>query len=134
MRIAYLTTDEVNEGRALEWARRHVITLCPLAPKDGPPDGSFDAVLCDWDYWPGREETLKELLAGPATRPVALHSYNVGPEQAKALRRRGVAVHRHLKAALLGSLRQAVLAARVAAACGLRRGDVPPAEGVDGAA
>jgi hypothetical protein len=134
MRIAYLTTDAVNEDRALEMAQRHGITLCPLAPGDGPPDGSFDAVLCDWDYWPAREEVLEELLAGPAARPVALHSYNVGPDQAAALRRRGVAVHRHLRAAVLGSLRQAVLAARVAAACGLRRGDVPAAGGVNGAA
>src|SRR5262249_45660612 len=97
MRIAYLTTDEVNENQALELARRHGINLCPLTPKDGPPDGSFAAVLCDWDSWPAREATLDALLAGPATRPVALHGYNVGPDQAKALRRRGVAVHRHLK-------------------------------------
>jgi hypothetical protein len=133
MRLAYLTTDEVNEDLALEWARRHDITLCPLAPKDGPPDGLFAAVLCDWDSWPAREETLEALLAGPTTRPVALHGYNVGPDQAKALRRRGVAVHRRLRAAVLGSLRQAVLAARVAAACGRDRGDVPGAGGADGA-
>lgn len=125
MRIAYLTTDEVNQDLALSMTEAYGITLCPLSPREAPPDGLFVAVLYDWDYWPAdrREQVLVELLTDRPRCPVALHSYNVDPDQAEALRRRGVAVHRRLRTQVFGSLRRAVLAARVAAACGRNGND-----------
>jgi hypothetical protein len=64
MRVAYLTTDEVNEAEARQLAEDHDITLCPLAPRDGPPGNEYDAVLYDWDFWPAdrRREAMAELL------------------------------------------------------------------------
>jgi len=125
MRFAYLTTDEVNQELAQALAEAHRITLCPLAPREAPPDDQFDAVLIDWDYWPAdrRENALLELLASPVSRPVALHGYNVGPEWEEVLSQRGVAVHRTLQGEVFGSLRRAVLAARAAAACGRNQDD-----------
>ena len=79
MRVAYLTTDEVNEELARQMAQECGLTLCPLAPKDDPPDGAYDAVLYDWDSWPaeGRREALAAMLAGPLPHAVALHGYHL---------------------------------------------------------
>ena len=115
MRVAYLTTDEVNLTLAEQMAAACGVTLCPLAPKDTPPDGGFDAVLYDWDYWPA--DLRQRAAASPRTGPpVALHGYNVRRDEAADLRRRGVAVHRRLRPKVFRLLRQDVLAARVAAA------------------
>jgi hypothetical protein len=98
MRLAYLTTDEVNQALAQEMAPRCGVSLCPLAPKDGPPDRGYDAVLCDWDSWPAeRREELLAGLGGLRSGPVAVHSYSLDAAQADALRSRGVAVHRRLE-------------------------------------
>jgi hypothetical protein len=106
MRIAYLTTDEVNEALALEMAQACGVALCPLAPRDGPPDAGYDAVLCDWDFWPPerREELLAE-QAGPPSRPLAVHGYNMDEAEEKSLRSRGVAVHRGLRPEMFRLLR-----------------------------
>jgi hypothetical protein len=91
MRIAYLTTDEVNKDLALRLAAQWDVTVCPLEPRDPPPDGQFDAVLYDWDHWPAdrRPRTLTPASARPMRQPVALHSYGLEQEQARALRRGG---------------------------------------------
>src|SRR5262249_54152930 len=83
MRVAYLTTDEVNEEQARQMAQECGLTLCPLAPKDDPPDGAYDAVLYDWDSWPaeGRREALAAMLAGPLPHAVALHGYHLEDDQ-----------------------------------------------------
>jgi hypothetical protein len=120
MRIAYLSCDEVNTALGEPMARRHGITLDVLLPRGGPPNGEHDAVLYDWDHWPCEEraQAVAELLARPPRRPMALHSYNVEPEQAEALRAIGVVVHSRLSGALFQHLRQAILAARVAGRTG----------------
>ena len=130
MLIAYLTTDEVNQDLARSLAEAHGITVYPVSPREALP-GLCEAVLYDWDYWPAgrREEALGELLAGPAPCPVALHGYNVDPEWAEVLRRRGVAVHRTLRVEVFESLRRAVLAVRDAAGRGRARDDVLAATG-----
>jgi hypothetical protein len=96
MRIAYLTTDEVNLHLAEGMAAACGLTLYPLWPRESPPDGGFDAVLYDWDCLPQpeRQKLLAELLAGPRPRAVALHGYNLEDGQAEALRRHSVAVYR----------------------------------------
>jgi hypothetical protein len=120
MLVAYLSTDEVNPTLAAEMAREQGLTLRHLEPRDGTPGPEFDAVLCDWDFWdgPGRARLLADLADGPARRPVAVHAYHVEPDQAEALRCAGVTLHPRLRAKVFQQLRQAVLAARVAAAVG----------------
>src|SRR6516162_4040798 len=118
MLVAYLSTDEVNPTFAADLARQEGIALRHLEPRDGPPGAEFDAVLCDWDYWhvPGRAGLLADLSGGAAGRPVALHGYHVEPDQVEALRHGGVVLHPRLRAKVFQQLRQAILAASVAAA------------------
>jgi hypothetical protein len=103
MRIAYLTTDEVNRTLAVAYGKRYCLTVVPLEPRDGAPDDSFDGVLYDWDYLP------PELIrygpsAGPLPRHVAVHGYNLTHRVKAALRRHGVAVFRRLDAAIFKML------------------------------
>jgi hypothetical protein len=118
MRIAYLTTDEVNRYLAEGMAAACGLTLCPLAPKDPPPEGEFDAVLYDWDHWPARQrrEVMAELRAGCPPHVVALHGYNLEDTQAEALRRRTVGVYRRLQPRVFRFLRRSVLAVPAAGA------------------
>jgi hypothetical protein len=99
MLIAYLTTDEVNQHLAVNLAEECGETVCLVMPSDPPPDEDFDAVVYDWDYLPAprQQVILAELLAGRPSRPVAVHSYNLEEDCAKALRRQGVAVYRVLE-------------------------------------
>jgi hypothetical protein len=114
MRCAYLTTDEVNTALAGEWALEYGITLFPLAPKEGLTGREYDAVLCDWDFWPAeqRRELLADLVNGPPPCPWAVHGHNVDEDALTVLRRRGVAVHGHLDPEVFPHLRLAVLRAR----------------------
>jgi hypothetical protein len=136
MRIAYLTTDEVNEQLALQMATECGITLCPLAPKDAPPDGEYDAVLYDWDYLPVEEqrEVMAELLSGLLPHAVALHSYNLEDYQVEALRGNNVAVYRRLQPMLFQSIRQGVIAVRTTKAMGHKPEDEHATSHRDGAA
>jgi len=122
MRLAYLTIDEVNEALALEMARACGVHLDPLAPKDPPPDGEYDAVLIDWDHWPleVRDKLLTRLRAGPQGHAVAVHSYHLADDQAEVLRGRGVAVHGRLEPEVLRLLCEAVATAEAAEAPALR--------------
>jgi hypothetical protein len=125
MRMAYLTTDEVNLDLAQTLAERADVCLVPLAPRDALPDGACDAVLCDLDYLPAelREEILAAALAGRPGRPLALHGYNLDGQQTAALRRNGVIVARRLEAGLFSQLRRAVKEVRAAALLTDVRGD-----------
>jgi hypothetical protein len=136
MRIAYLTTDEVNEQLALQMAVECGVTLCPLAPKDAPTDGEYDAVLYDWDYLPieRQREVMTELLSGPVGFAVALHGYNLEDGQVQALRRNTVAVYRLLQPRVFRSLRLAVIARRTANALGHKPEDEHEIGQRDGAA
>jgi hypothetical protein len=114
MRIAYLTTDEVNKDLALRLAAQWHMTVCPLEPRDPPLDGEFDAVLCDWDHWPTdqRPKTLNGASATSVRRPVAVHSYGVEKHQARALRRMGILFFDRLGPRTLLELQRAVNQAR----------------------
>jgi len=99
MRVAYLTTDEVHEQLAFQMAEDYDVTLLPLSPRDVLPRGRLDALLYDWDCLSVRRqcEIAHTLLAGPALCPRAVHSYTLREHQAETLRRREVAVFRHLQ-------------------------------------
>ncbi len=94
MRCAYLTTDEVNYALALELAAACGINLFPSAPKEGLSGREYDAVLCDWDFWPVelREEMLGDLSKGPPPCPLAVHGYNLDEDTTMHLRNQGVDV------------------------------------------
>jgi hypothetical protein len=114
MRIAYLTTDEVNKDLALRLGARWEMTVCPLEPRDPPPDGEFDAVLYDWDHWPADQQpkAVTHARAGALRQPVALHGYCLEQEQARALRRSGVLVFDRLGSRTFLDLQRAVNQAR----------------------
>jgi hypothetical protein len=136
MHIAYLTTDEVNRYLAEAMAAACGLTLCPLAPKDPPPGGEFDAVLYDWDYLPARQqrEVTAELLAGRRPHAVAVHGYNLEDARAEALRRHAVAVYRGLHPRVFRLLRRAALAVRAARALGRSPQGESATRGLGGAA
>jgi hypothetical protein len=116
MRVAYLTTDEVNQSAALLMAQEHGITICPLEPRDGPPGNEYDAVLYDWDSWPAdrRQEAMADLLASPVPHALAVHGYNLDDDAAEQLRRRTIAVYRRLQPRVFRFLRLAVATVRTA--------------------
>jgi hypothetical protein len=113
VRIAYLTTDEVNESTACRMAAACGVTLHPLLPRDAPPNGQFDAVLYDLDSLPpgGRQEVVSELVSNLPSCPVAVHSYNLEDDVVHALHEKHVIVFRRLGHDLLSLLRRAVASA-----------------------
>jgi hypothetical protein len=110
MRIAYISTDEVNQALAGRMAAASGAVLDVLLPQDGAADGRCDAVLHDLDHVPRsrRQEVLAHLLSGSSPCPQGVHSYDVSEEQAADLRRHGVAVSRRLGLELISTLCRAV--------------------------
>src|SRR5262249_13762632 len=100
MRIAYLTTDEVNQQLASRLAAGQEAQLEVIRPRDEPPDGRLDAVIYDLDCLPPplRQQLLTDLAGGGARCPAAVHSYALEDEQIKALLRRGGGVRPPLRA------------------------------------
>ena len=109
MRVAYLTTDEVNEHLAVTMAAACDIQLVPRAPGQAPPDGEFDAVLYDWDYLPPehRQALRERLRVGRGPGRVIVHGYNLGKKEVAAWRQQGIAVFRRLESKVFRALRRA---------------------------
>jgi hypothetical protein len=107
--LAYLSHDEVNLDLARRLADAAGAVLCPLFVRHKESAASFDAVLCDLDCLPAAERagTLKALLAGPVTCPVAVHSHSLERAEVQALRAKGVAVSRRLHEGVVTNLVQA---------------------------
>ena len=114
MRIAYMTTDEVNRASAAQMAGEFGAFICALAPKDSPPDNQFLAVLYDLDdiERQQRAELVAQIVSRASTRPTAVHGYDITDEQAATLRRHGVAVSKRLHAGLIRSLCKAAQPSR----------------------
>jgi len=114
MRLAYLTTDEVNQDLAIHIAADCGTALALFSPRDPPPDGRFDAVLYDWDFWPLhlRREVLEELLTARPPGLVALHGYHIDERHVEALRQNGVAVFHRLERETFQGLEEAAGQAR----------------------
>ncbi len=110
MRIAYMSTDEVNQALVARMAAECGAIVCTVLPKDPSPEGLFDAVLYDMDNLPTDERSaaLERLLRGKPDRPTAVHGYDLTVEQARALNGNGVAAARRLHTGLLRSLLSAV--------------------------
>jgi hypothetical protein len=106
MRIAYVATDELNRTLAAQMAAECGAIICHVRPGELRPDGLFDAVLYHLDDVPRdqRPAFLEGHCLGALDCPTAVHGYGITYEQAKALRRHGVAVAKRLHPALLRSL------------------------------
>src|SRR5205823_6243212 len=76
MRVAYLTTDEVNAALAREFAAGSGLDVCLVPPLDRPTDPEFVGAVYDLDFLPpGRlGGLLVDLGRGPLPYPVAVHS------------------------------------------------------------
>lgn len=98
MRLAYLTIDEVNQALALDFSSELDVTLTILAPKEGPPDRAYDAVLCDWDSLPTevRADFFTMSAWDALPRAVAVHGYSLTAEESIELLNRGVLIYRRL--------------------------------------
>jgi nitrate reductase cytochrome c-type subunit len=114
MRIAYMTNDEVNRALAAQMAGECGAFLCALAPTESPSDDQFHAVLYDLDVLPRlqRAELVAQIVSSPSTRPRAVHGYDITDEQARILRRHGVAVSHRLRAGLIRGLCKAAQPSR----------------------
>ena len=106
MRIAYMSTDEVNQNLAAGMAAKCGAYVCARLPLVPLPDGQFDAVLYDLDDLQKhkRGEFVALILSSPSTRPRAVHGYAITDEEAKVLRHHGVAVGQRLRSGLIRSL------------------------------
>jgi hypothetical protein len=114
MRIAYMTTDEVNQTLAAKMAAECETDLYVRLPLDPPPDGQIDAELYDLDHPQKhrRGDIVALILRSPSTRHIAVHGYDVSDEQVKALRRHGIIVGRRLRFGLIRSLCKAAQPSR----------------------
>jgi hypothetical protein len=102
--VAYVSLDEVNQDLAATVADKYGATLASLA---SPAEmAACDAVVYDLDCLPSadRWHILAALICGPVKGVAAVHSYNLQPMQRRALRRKGVAVHRRLHSGWLSRL------------------------------
>jgi hypothetical protein len=106
MRIAHITTDEVNQAIALHVAERLGATVTVLGLDDRAKFVLFDAVLYDLDRIAPdhRRRILDELRSETTALPVAVYGYCLSEEQAGRLRFQGVAVAQRLHAALVRTL------------------------------
>ncbi len=106
MRIAYVSTDEVNQDLAARVAAEFGAVISARLPNDPPPDGLFDAVLYNLDDVPRDERSalLEGFRSGKPVHPTAVHGYDISDEQLRTLNRRGVAAARRLHRDLVRSL------------------------------
>jgi len=110
MRIAHITTDEVNQALVVRAARLFGAIVTPLGPEAISTHVLFDAVLYDLDRVPPdqRQTLVDEIRSEPTAIPMAVYGYSLSEEQAGKLRFRGVAVAQRLHAALIRTLANAV--------------------------
>jgi hypothetical protein len=110
MRIAHITTDEVNQDIAVQVAKRLDASVTMLGCDDTATLVLFDSLLYDLDrIAPDRRDALlDEIRSETTTLPVAVYGYCLSEEQAGKLRFHGVAVGQQLHRALIRTLVNAV--------------------------
>jgi hypothetical protein len=103
MRIAYVSTDEVNQDLAARIAAKFGMGDCKWLPKDRNPHDLCDAVLDNLDDVPRAERPalIEGFRYAEPDRPTAVHGYDITDEQARTLSRNGVATARRLHSDLL---------------------------------
>jgi len=111
MRIAHVTTDEVNQALALQVATPLGVTVTPLGPEEMSKHVLFDAVVYDLDrVAPDRRPALlNEIRSEKTAVPMAVYGYCLSEKQAAELRFHGVAVAQRLHSALIRTLAKAAL-------------------------
>jgi hypothetical protein len=114
MRIAYMTTDEVNLLVAVEIARRLGVSVSMVGIGRPVSTARFDAVLHDLDVVPRdqRSAFLERIGLGLPDRPTAVHGYGFTDEQVDALREQGIAVAQRLRTGLIRGLVRAAQRSR----------------------
>jgi hypothetical protein len=115
MRVAYISTNELNHDLAVQLGDECGITVFPTRSVDARHHGAFDALLYDWDSLsPLRhEETFVAALAATEC-PVAVHGYGLDREEAETLHQDGIAVFGRLDARIFTRLRGSVRHVRAA--------------------
>lgn len=117
MRVAYLTTDDVNPALARRWARPLPVRV--VAPRPCAPAPSAVALVIDFDRLPDelRRKWVNAVLLRTEGRPVFVHGHTLPEAVADALHARGarVAVGRLRRPHLLRWLRRVVRLAGVPA-------------------
>jgi len=110
MRIAHITTDEVNQALAVQAAGPLGAIVTPLGPEAISTHVLFDAVLYDLDRVPPdrRQALVDEIRSETTALPMAVYGYCLSEEQAGKLRFHGVAVAQRLHSALIRTLANAV--------------------------
>jgi hypothetical protein len=110
MRIAHITTDEVNLALGIRFARSLGAEMIPYGGNRKPAGIRHDAVLCDLDRIPAhrRRSFLNEIYSRATDLPLAVYGYCLSEEEADELRFHGVAVAQRLHGALVRTLVKAV--------------------------
>jgi hypothetical protein len=110
MRIAHVTTDEVNLALAVQVANRLGATITALSTDHLATRELFDAVLYDLDrVSPSRRQALLDEIRSEKTGvPIGIYGYCLSEDQAGKLRFHGVAVAQRLHATLIRTLVNAV--------------------------
>jgi hypothetical protein len=110
VRIAHVTTDEVNQALAVQVAKPLGAIVTPLGPDEISRLGQFDAVVYDLDRVPPdrRGPLLDQIRSETSAVPMAVYGYCLSEEQAGELRYHGVAVGQRLHARLIRTLANAV--------------------------
>lgn len=103
MKIAYRTTDEVNEDAVRRLAANWGADFFLLGEGEPATDGPFDLVVYDLDCLPQteRRSVLAALAGGRTTRTIAVHSFGLDDGWVVALRARGIIVCRRLVPGLI---------------------------------
>jgi hypothetical protein len=91
MRVAYLTTDDVNPALARRWAAGQVKLTTPR-PSGTAPRAA--ALVVDFDHLGEdlRRPWVNGVLTGAERRPVLVHGHNIPDLIAAALREAGATV------------------------------------------
>src|SRR5260370_19668657 len=106
MKLAYISTDEVNQDLAVQLADECGIAVYSVRYVNARRHDAFDALLYDWDSlpWIRRRDIFLASVAS-ATCPVAVHGFSLDDEIAEALHQDGVAVFRRLEPRIFTTLR-----------------------------
>jgi hypothetical protein len=110
--VFQLTTDPVHASLGQDWCEAAGLDVQTLFPKDGLFPADVEGLVIDLDHLGQtlleRAQFVYRLCLTRLPYPVAVHSYDLEPEQIPGLRARGVVVFRRLEPALFQRLARAI--------------------------